>query len=153
PPRAGQPLMRGEKLHVPHGWGRLGLSRRSAETDWREGEQEEGRLTEPSHTIEGSGRWGPYRQASPHRPKWDGLAIRPTGTAPALGLRAGGVVLPMASQAETTRETKNVIRILASRSVPARRNASPQIPASRGTAKNPPPKPGAAGGPRRADRR
>src|SRR5262249_1898647 len=81
------------------------------------------------------------------------LTVKQAPTGPALGLRAGGVVLPTVSQAETTRKTKNVIRILASRSVPARRNASPQIPASRGTAKIPPPKPGAAGGPRRADRR
>src|SRR5207244_9535355 len=42
------------------------------------------RVTSPAHHAERdgyrrSGRWDPYRQASPHRP----------GTAPALGLRAG----------------------------------------------------------------
>src|SRR5437016_12743259 len=40
--------------------------------------------------VSESGRRGPYRQASPRRP----------GTAPALGLRAGGVVTPILPQTE-----------------------------------------------------
>ena len=41
-----------------------------------------------------SGRWGPYRQASPHRP----------GTAPALGLRAVVVAVAIITQTACFKE-------------------------------------------------
>src|SRR5262249_22956198 len=50
------------------------------------------------------GRWGPYRQASPHRP----------GTAPALGLRAGGWAYGKAFIAPHTASFGSAVRFCAS---------------------------------------